>query len=55
VAIGDPGLVQSFDTRTGTRGDFATAPGAKTTALISPNGLYVFSPFHRGALALVEM
>jgi DNA-binding beta-propeller fold protein YncE len=54
VAIGDPGLVQSFDTRTGARGDFTTAPGAKTTALIPPNGLYVFSPTHHGALALVE-
>jgi hypothetical protein len=54
VAIGDPGLVQSFNTRTGARADFATAQGAKTTALVPPDGLYVFSPFHQGALALVE-
>jgi DNA-binding beta-propeller fold protein YncE len=52
VAIGDPGVVQTIDPRTGGRSDFATAPGAQTTALAAPDRLYVFSPAHRGALVL---
>ena len=32
----------------------ATGLGAKTTALAVPDGLYVFSPAHRGALVLAE-
>jgi hypothetical protein len=54
VAIGDPGLVQSIDPRTGTSTQFTTARGAQTTALVAPDQLYVFSPVHRGALTLVE-
>jgi DNA-binding beta-propeller fold protein YncE len=53
VAIGDPGLVQSFNPATGTSADVTTARGAKTTALIPPDALYVFSPVHEGLLALV--
>ncbi len=54
VAIGDPGLVQSIDPRTGNSTQFTTALGAQTTALVAPDQLYVFSPAHRGALTLVE-
>ena len=52
VAIEDPGLIQTVDPLTGTSGQFATAIGAKTTAFIEPDRLYVFSPFHRGVLEL---
>jgi len=54
VAIGDPGLVQTIDPRTGDRSQCATAVGAKTTALAEPDRLYVFSPVHRGSLVLAE-
>jgi DNA-binding beta-propeller fold protein YncE len=54
VAISEPGLVQSVNTRTGTSNQFTTARGAKTTALVAPDSLYVFSPSHNGVLALVE-
>jgi DNA-binding beta-propeller fold protein YncE len=52
VAIGDPGLVQSVDPRSGQSTQFITAVGAKTTALVEPDRLYVFSPLHRGVLDL---
>jgi hypothetical protein len=52
VAIGDPGLIQSIDSRTGTSMQFVTAAGATTTALIEPDRLYVFSPLHKGVLDL---
>ena len=52
VAIGNPGVVQTIDPRTGERSDLATARGAHTTALAQPDQLYVFSPVHRGALVL---
>jgi hypothetical protein len=52
VAIGDPGLIQSIDPRTGTSTQFTTAVGATTTALIEPDRLYVFSPVHKGVLDL---
>jgi DNA-binding beta-propeller fold protein YncE len=54
VAISEPGLVQTVSTRSGTSAQFITAKGAKTTALVAPDGLYVFSPSHHGVLALVE-
>jgi DNA-binding beta-propeller fold protein YncE len=54
VAIGDPGLVQSIDPRTGAGSQFTTAIGAKTTALVAPDRLYVFSPSHGGILVLAE-
>jgi hypothetical protein len=44
VAIENPGLVQTVDPRTGASTQFITAVGAKTTALIEPDRLYVFSP-----------
>jgi hypothetical protein len=52
VAIGDPGLIQSVDPCTGITTQFVTAAGAKTTALIEPDRLYVFSPLHKGVLDL---
>src|SRR6266852_7692903 len=52
VAIGEPGLIQSINPRTGASRQFVTAVGAKTTALIEPDRLYVFSPLHRGVLDL---
>jgi hypothetical protein len=52
VAIGDPGLIQSVDPRTGNSTQFVTAVGAPTTALIEPDRLYVFSPLHKGVLDL---
>ena len=54
VAIGDPGLVQSIDPRTGESTQLRTAAGAKTTALVAPDCLYVFSPEHEGAVVLRE-
>jgi len=54
VAIGKPGLVESINPRTGACTQFTTASGAKTTALVPPDSLYVFSPTHHGILALVE-
>jgi DNA-binding beta-propeller fold protein YncE len=54
VAIENPGLVQSIDPRTGSITQLKTAAGAKTTALIAPDQLYVFSPSHGGAVVLGE-
>src|SRR5262245_43836758 len=54
VAIGDPGLVQTINPRTGAVTEIQTGSGAKTTALVAPEHLYVFSPLHRGALVLTE-
>ena len=54
VAIADPGLVQSIDPRTGNSVPLYTAIGAKTTALVPPDRLYVFSPSHGGVLVLGE-
>ncbi len=52
VAIGEPGLVQTIDPRTGSSTTTMTAAGAHTTALAAPDRLYVFSPSHGGALTL---
>ncbi|TAJ83617.1 hypothetical protein [Reyranella sp.] len=54
VAIEEPGLVQSIDPRTGSTARFVTALGAKTTALVPPDRLYVFSASHAGVLDLLE-
>jgi len=54
VAIADPGLVQSIDPRTGNSVPLYTAIGAKTTAPVPPDRLYVFSPSHGGVLVLGE-
>ena len=52
VAIAKPGLVQSIDVHTGAATKIATATGAKTTALVAPDRLYVLSPSHGGVLEL---
>jgi DNA-binding beta-propeller fold protein YncE len=52
VAIADPGCVETFDPRTGAAGRIDTAKGAKTTALVAPDRLYVLSPAHGGVLEL---
>ncbi len=52
VAIEDPGLIQTVDPLTGSTTQFITAKGAKTTALVEPDRLYVFSPLHKGILDL---
>jgi len=54
VAVSDPGVVQSIDRGSGTSHQFKTAIGAKTTALVAPDRLYVFSPAHLGSLVLAE-
>jgi DNA-binding beta-propeller fold protein YncE len=54
VAIADPGLVQSIDPHTGNSTRLDTSLGAKTTALVPPDRLYVFSPSHGGVLVLGE-
>jgi len=54
VAIGEPGLVQSIDPRTGASTRTMTAASAHTTAFVAPDMLYVFSPAHGGALVLAE-
>jgi len=54
VAIGEPGVVQTIDPRTGASEQIATGAGAHTTALAAPDRLYVFSPAHSGAIALMD-
>jgi DNA-binding beta-propeller fold protein YncE len=54
VAIGNPGVVQSFDPRRNTMQRTETAPGAHTTALVPPDRLYVFSTRKAGAIDLAE-
>jgi DNA-binding beta-propeller fold protein YncE len=54
VAIAKPGLVQSIDPNTGAVMKIATGAGAKTTALVVPDRLYVLSPRHGGVLDLAE-
>jgi hypothetical protein len=54
VAIGDPGIVQSIDPRTGASNQFITAKGAHTTAIVAPDRLYVFAPSKGGALVLED-
>jgi hypothetical protein len=55
VAIGNPGWVQSIEPSTGRSTQVMTAMGAKTTALVPPDRLYVFSPVHGGILLLGEV
>jgi hypothetical protein len=54
VAIGQPGLVQSIDPRTGASNQTMTGARAHTTAIAAPDRLYVFSPSHGGALVLAN-
>jgi YVTN family beta-propeller protein len=54
VAIGDPGLVDSIDPRSGRATRTTTGAGAHTTALVAPDRLYVISPVHGGVLVLSD-
>src|SRR6267378_2229915 len=54
VAIGEPGLVESIDPRSGRGTRTATGAGAHTTALVAPDRLYVISPAHNGILVLAD-
>ena len=54
VAIGDPGLVDSIDPRSGRSARIVTGAGAHTTALVAPDQLYVISPAHGGILVLSD-
>jgi len=53
VAIADPGCVETIDPRGGATERIDTAKGAKTTALVAPDRLYVLSTAHGGVLELV--
>lgn len=55
VAIGEPGLVETIDPRTGTAIQTITGIGAHTTALVVPDQLYVISPAHGAILVLADM
>jgi YVTN family beta-propeller protein len=54
VAIGEPGLVETIDPRSGHRTRTVTGVGAHTTALVAPDRLYVISPAHGGILVLSD-
>jgi hypothetical protein len=54
VAIGEPGLVETIDPRTGSATQTTTAVGAHTTALVVPDHLYVISRAHGGILVLAD-
>ncbi len=54
VAIGEPGLVESIDPRSGVSTRTMTGGGAHTTAIVPPDTLYVISPNHGGLLMLSD-
>ena len=54
VAIGEPGLVETIDPRTGHGTRTMTGAGAHTTAMVAPDRLYVISPAHGGILVLSD-
>jgi hypothetical protein len=54
VAIGEPGLVDSVNPRTGYAVQTLTGIGAHTTAIVIPDRLYVISPTHGGLLVLSD-
>jgi YVTN family beta-propeller protein len=54
VAIGEPGLVETVDPRTGHSMRTMTDAGAHTTVLVPPDRLYVISPAHGGILVLSD-
>jgi len=54
VAIGEPGLVETINPRTGQSMQTMTAAGAHTTAIVIPDRLYVISPKHGGVLVLAD-
>src|SRR5712672_3171338 len=54
VAIGEPGLVETVDPRSGHRMQTMTGADAHTTVLVPPDRLYVISPVHGGILVLSD-
>jgi DNA-binding beta-propeller fold protein YncE len=54
VAIGEPGLVETIDPRTGHAMRTTTGAGAHTTVQVPPDRLYVISPAHGGILVLSD-
>jgi hypothetical protein len=54
VAIGDPGVIDTINPKTGDLIRTATARGAHTTAIVVPDHLYVISPEHGGVLVLTD-
>jgi YVTN family beta-propeller protein len=54
VAIGEPGLVETVDPRTGRGMRTMTGADAHTTVLVPPDRLYVISPAHGGILVLSD-
>ena len=54
VAIGEPGVVETIDPRSGERVLTPTGHDAHTTALVVPDRLYVISPSHGGVLVLAD-
>ena len=54
VAIGEPGLVETVDPRTGHCMQTMTGADAHTTVLVPPDRLYVISPAHGGILVLSD-
>lgn len=54
VAIGNPGVVETINPRSGERIKTPSGPDAHTTALVVPNRLYVISPVHGGVLVLAD-
>jgi hypothetical protein len=54
VAIGEPGLVETVDPRTGHGMQTITGTDAHTTVLVAPGQLYVISPAHGGILVLSD-
>jgi hypothetical protein len=54
VAIGEPGLVETVDPRSGHGMRTMTGAGAHTTVLVPPDRLYVISPAHGGILVLSD-
>jgi hypothetical protein len=54
VAIGEPGLVETIDPRSGASTRTMTGAGAHTTAIVPPDTLYVISPDHGGLLVLSD-
>ena len=53
-SIGEPGLVETVDPRTGKSGQTVTGTGAHTTVLVPPDQLYVISPAHGVVLVLAD-
>ena len=55
VAIGEPGLVDTVNPRSGQTTRTVTGAGAHTTALVAPDRLYVISPTHGGILVFSDI